>query len=71
MTFGTWNAKSLCRLGSLKTREKELAKDLVREQELSLSKGGFQPPEKKKGNSLGTVETGFIWLRISTNGRLL
>jgi hypothetical protein len=47
MIFGTWNAKRLCRLGSLKTGEKELAKDLVREREVSLSKGGFQPPEKK------------------------
>jgi hypothetical protein len=51
MIFGTWNVKCLSRLGSLKTGEKELVKDLVREQEVSLSKGGFQPPGKK--NRLG------------------
>jgi exonuclease III len=45
MTFGTWNIRSLYRLGSLKTVARELGKcklDLVGVQEARWEKGGTE-----------------------------
>jgi hypothetical protein len=46
MRFGTWNARSLYRAGSLMTAEKEISKyklDLVGVQEVRWDGGGTEP----------------------------
>jgi hypothetical protein len=45
MRFGTWNVRSLCRIGSLKTAARELGKckaELVGVQEVRWEKGGTE-----------------------------
>jgi exonuclease III len=48
MKFGTWNVRSLYRIGSLKTVSRKLAKcklDLVGVQEVKWGKGGTEPAD--------------------------
>jgi exonuclease III len=48
MRFGTWNVRSLCRIGSFRTVARELGKyklDLVSVQEVRWEKGGTERAE--------------------------
>jgi exonuclease III len=68
MRFGTWNVRSLCRSGSLKTVSGELAKyklDLVGVQEVRWDRGGTEPAGDYtffygNGNADRHLETGFF-----------
>jgi exonuclease III len=73
MRFGTWNVRSLFRVGSLKTAARELGKyklDLVGVQEVRWEKGGTERAEDyafsygkgKDDHQLGTV---FSYIRES------
>jgi exonuclease III len=61
MSFGTWNIRSLYRIGSLKTVAKELGRyklDLVGVQEVRLEKGGTKRAEDYRffyGQGMGII----------------
>jgi hypothetical protein len=71
--FGTWNARSLCRSGSLKTVARELGKnklDLVGVHEVRWDKGGTERAEDYTffygaGNEDNQLGTGFWCIRDS------
>jgi exonuclease III len=73
MRFGTWNARSLCRSGALKTVARELGKyklDLVGVQEVRWDKGGTELVEDYTffygvGNEDHQLGTGFLCIRES------
>jgi exonuclease III len=49
MRFGTWNIRSLCRVGTIKSAAEELEKyklDLVGVQEVSWEREGYQTADK-------------------------
>jgi exonuclease III len=73
MRFGTWNVRSLCRSGSVKTVARELGKyklDLVGVQEVRWDKRGTERAEDYTffygaGNEGQQLGTGFLCIRES------
>jgi hypothetical protein len=73
MRFGTWNVRSLYKIGSLKTVARELGKyklDLVGAQEVRWEKGGTERAEGctffcGQGNGDRQLRTGFLYIRES------
>jgi exonuclease III len=71
MRFGTWNIRSLYRIGSLTTVARELGKhklDLVAVQEVRLEKGGTERAVDYvffygQGNGDHRLGTGFSYIR--------
>jgi exonuclease III len=71
MRFGTWNVRSLCRIGSMKTVARELGKyklDLVGVQDVRWEKGGTERAEDYtffygEGNGDQQLGTGFSHIR--------
>jgi exonuclease III len=68
MRFGTWNIRTLCNIGSLKTVARELGKyklDLVGVQEVRWENGGTERAEDYtffygQGNGVHQLGTGFF-----------
>jgi hypothetical protein len=60
MRFGTWNARSLCRAGSVMTVSSELARyklDLMRMQEVRWESSGTEPAEEYTFSTEGEQES--------------